>query len=290
MRSFRHLFHRTLDIHRTEGLHSLLTAAIPFVQEKLKLRYASCIHTLFPVTRPYEVSGVPVPESVWYPHVKYEEQIPFYPPSASHVWEEEGVIKSHLSVTSRDDDIVIVGGGLGVTAVCASHKSETGSVTVFEASDDQATVVRNTLALNDVPTDWSVHEQAVGSQVFELYGDGSISATNHIGIASLPECDVLELDCEGSELSVIQGLSIRPRALIVEIHPHKGEFSATAVLDELEQMGYRIVRRYTHLGAELTHSELTDRLHERVETEGADLPPVIAAVQKKFNPPFDEEK
>lgn len=147
---------------------------------------------------------------------------------------------------------------------------------MFEASSSQAAVVRETLALNDVVTEWSVQERTVGSDVFELYGGRS--SADLLRPSSLPECDVLELDCEGSELSILQNLAIHPRALIVEVHPYKGRFGPTAVLDELEQMGYQIVRRYTHLGAELTHKQLLDKLHERVKTHGAGLPPVIAAI------------
>ena len=221
-----------------------------------------------------------IPESVWYPRVKHDDRIPFYPPSACQVWGEEGVIKSHRTVTDRGDDIVIVGGGYGVTAVHAVRESEYGSLTVFEASDSQATVVRETLALNDVTTEWSVQEKAVGSDVFEIYGDGGSSSVERTTASSLPDCDTLELDCEGSELSILRNLAIRPSALIVEMHPYKGEYSPTAVLDELEEMDYQIVRRYTHLGVELTRERLLDELRERVNTRGAGLPPVVAAVHE----------
>ncbi len=245
------------------------------------LRYASLVCALFPVTRPYRVSGVLVPESVWYPHVEYEGWIPFYPPSASRVWGEEGVVRSHRAVTDRGDDVVIVGGGFGVSAVRAARESETGCVTVFEASDSQAALVRETLALNGVPTEWSVLEQAVGSNVFEPYGDASVSAVEQILPSALPECDTLELDCEGSELSILKGLTARPSALVVEIHPAKGGFGPTAVLDELERMGYRVARRYAHTGAELTHERLLDKLYERANSRDPGLPPVVAAVHEE---------
>lgn len=259
-----------------------MAAAVRFTREKATLRYSSVVQSLFPTIRPYEINGVLIPESVWYPRVRYDGCIPFYPPSASEVWGEEGVVESHHAVTDPGDDIVIVGGGFGVTAVCASRESETGTVTVFEASDSQAAVVRETLALNDVTTDWSVRERAVGPHVFEIYGDGGYSSVERIRPSSLPECDTLELDCEGSELSILQGLAIRPSALIVEMHPDKGEYSPTAVLDELDRMDYQLVRRYTHRGAELTHNQLVDKLRERTETQEADLPPVVAAVHNDY--------
>lgn len=95
----------------------------------------------------------------------------------------------------------------------------------------------------------------------------------------LPDCDVLELDCEGSELSILQSLSIRPQLIFIEIHPHKGGFGPYAVLEELDQLGYDIVRRYTHDGQVLSHEELLQRLEERVDTKGEGLPPVVVAEQ-----------
>lgn len=281
MASFRRLFRRALEIHRAKGVRSLAATAVGFVREKALLRYASLVCALFPVTRPYGVSGVLVPESVWYPHVEYETYVPFYPPSASRVWGEEGVVESHRAVTDRGDDVVIVGGGFGVSAVRAARESETGTVTVFEASDSQAALVRETLTLNGVPTEWSVLERAVGSNVVEPYGDAEISTVDRAPPSALPECDTLELDCEGSELSILEGLTTRPSALVVEMHPSKGEFGPTAVLDELERMGYQVTSRYAHTGAELTHEQLLDKLYERAKSRDAGLPPVVAAIHEE---------
>lgn len=278
MAHLRRLLTRCLDIHRNKGIGPLAVTVAQFLTENATLQYSSFVRSLFPVTRPYEINDVQIPESVWYSHVKYDDYIPFYPPSACQVWGEEGVIKSHHAVTDQDDDVVIVGGGFGVTAVCAARELETGSLTVFEASSSQATVVRETLALNDVATEWSVQERTVGSDVFELYGDSDRSSADLLRPSSLPECDILELDCEGSELSILKNLVTRPRALIVEIHPYKGGYNPIAVLDELKEMKYEIIRRHTHLGAELTHKQLLRELRKRVNTHGSGLPPVIAAI------------
>lgn len=120
MASLWRLLTRCLDIHRNKGIGPLAVTAAQFLQENATLQYSSFIHSQFSATRPYEINGIQIPESVWYPHVKYDDYIPFYPPSACQVWGEEGVIKSHHAVTDKGDDVVIVGGGFGVTAVCAA--------------------------------------------------------------------------------------------------------------------------------------------------------------------------
>jgi hypothetical protein len=35
----------------------------------------------------------------------------------------------------------------------------------------------------------------------------------------LPECDYLELDCEGSEKSILEKMRINPKFIVVEVHP-----------------------------------------------------------------------
>jgi hypothetical protein len=34
----------------------------------------------------------------------------------------------------------------------------------------------------------------------------------------LPECDVLLLDCEGSEIGILEKLTVQPRVILVESH------------------------------------------------------------------------
>lgn len=66
--------------------------------------------------------------------------------------------------------------------------------------------------------------------------------------SDLPECDVLDLDCEGAELEILRGIDFEPRLLTVEAHPHLG-CSCEAVEDQLRSQGYEIV------GAEPIHKE-----------------------------------
>jgi hypothetical protein len=49
----------------------------------------------------------------------------------------------------------------------------------------------------------------------------------------LPQADVIEMDCEGAELEIIENLSIRPRVITVETHSNHDD-----VLNALEKIGY----------------------------------------------------
>lgn len=60
--------------------------------------------------------------------------------------------------------------------------------------------------------------------------------------SAIPECDVLELDCEGAELDILRTLDGDPRVIIVEIHPRVG-CPAPEVEAAFAEMGYAIIER-----------------------------------------------
>ena len=55
----------------------------------------------------------------------------------------------------------------------------------------------------------------------------------------LPDCEVLQLDCEGSELEILRDLTIEPGAVLVETH---GVFGApmNIVASLLDKAGYLV--------------------------------------------------
>ena len=56
---------------------------------------------------------------------------------------------------------------------------------------------------------------------------------------SLPECDVLITNCEGTEESTVHEMRIRPRVAIVKCHPNKGS-SVDRIRNDLESNGYTV--------------------------------------------------
>jgi hypothetical protein len=56
----------------------------------------------------------------------------------------------------------------------------------------------------------------------------------------LPDCDVLVLDCEGTEIEILEEMEIKPRAVIVETHGMNGA-TEEAVRERLDSAGYDTV-------------------------------------------------
>lgn len=138
------------------------------------------------------------------------------------------------------DKMISVGGGYGVTAVVGAFQG--AAVTVYEGGSDYADFVRKTALINGVADSIKVIEGIV-SESREVYGTPS-SAKFSPG--ELPTCDVLELDCEGAEYAIISEMKVRPRVIVVEVHPQYNVIEDD-ILHALTDAGYEIVDRYDFL-------------------------------------------
>jgi len=135
-----------------------------------------------------------------------------------------------------DDNVVVIGGGWGVTPVHAARQG--AEVTVFEAAKTHVDIVKDTAQLNQVGEMVTVEHAIIGDAV-DVWGDdvGESKAP-----ADLPPCEVLEIDAEGAELSILSELTVRPRVVVVEFHPHLG-VSEADTRAQLSDLGYTVVSR-----------------------------------------------
>ena len=56
----------------------------------------------------------------------------------------------------------------------------------------------------------------------------------------LPDCDVLNMDCEGAELPILEHMTVRPRVILVETHSQFGS-PKQKILELLDNKGYDVV-------------------------------------------------
>lgn len=144
------------------------------------------------------------------------------------------------ATVSEGDDVVVVGGGIGVsTLACIERVGSRGTVHTIEASEQAADRIRMTLDANNVQSKATVTHAAVGP-VRNLWGRRGTE--NSISPGDLPDCDVLVMDCEGAEETILENLEIRPRAIIVESHGFL-DSPSESVIAELDRLGYEIWHR-----------------------------------------------
>jgi precorrin-6B methylase 2 len=148
------------------------------------------------------------------------------------------------------DDVVLVGGGKGVSTVVAARETgPRGTVTTFEAAASSVSRVRETAALNGVEERVTVRHAIVSEAVNprNAVGDAAVVAPE-----DLPVGDAILIDCDGPELDILHGMVQRPRTLVVEHHAVPGdegldiEYTPERVADQLVDMGYEIVSRREH--------------------------------------------
>jgi hypothetical protein len=152
----------------------------------------------------------------------------------------EAALVTGLSETVRPGDkVVIVGAGLGVTAVVAALRTgPSGTVQCFEGSKQYVGYARQTAARNKA-TNISVHHAVVAKFI---HGRGSGEVGTIVPPSQLPPCNVLEMDCEGAEVEILREMTIQPRVILVETH---GLFGAPThlIASLLEKRGYVVSDR-----------------------------------------------
>jgi hypothetical protein len=152
--------------------------------------------------------------------------------------EYEAALVTGLNESVKPGDrVVVVGGGVGVTAVIAAFLTgSTGTVECFEGSKRYIARIQETALRNKV-SNIRVHHAVVAKPI-GVYGDQS----GHGGVIppdQLPECDVLELDCEGAEVEILRSMVIQPRVIIVETHGNQG--APTPLVESLlKERGYAV--------------------------------------------------
>lgn len=153
---------------------------------------------------------------------------------------EATLIDSIRASVEPGDDVVIVGGGWGVSSVVAARRAgPDGSVTAYEPVPERISHIAETVALNGVEDRIEVFQALVGPGVKV---DGDPSFADRIAPADLPDCDVLVLDCEGAEAAVLRNAEVTPRGIVVETHDCFGTPEAET-RDALTELGYDVAER-----------------------------------------------
>lgn len=197
---------------------------------------------------------------------------------------EGGEVNCHKHYTRKGDHVLIIGGGRGVSTVRAAREvGIKGSVTVYEGSLQYVELINQVIELNEM-ADRCTTKHAIVGPGFNLgapiYNDQNSEEMKQIPPQDLPDCDVLELDCEGAEFNILPEISIKPRIIIVEIHPGKiPDSSILSLFERLSALNYRIIDRRTNKGEVVTHNKLQELLNEYKRANA--MAPVVAFVNEK---------
>ena len=138
---------------------------------------------------------------------------------------------------AKGDKVVVIGGGLGVTSIVAAKMTGPGgSVVCYEGSVSGYASIYKAIRINKVSGIIKLHNKIVGDPI-HVYGEDITPYFLHT--SKIPDCDVMELDCEGSEISILKNMKNRPRIIIVETHGLYGS-PTSLVKSILQGMDYDV--------------------------------------------------
>lgn len=157
---------------------------------------------------------------------------------------EDELMEAIQNFVHEGDSVTIVGGGVGITMIEAARQvGRKGTVTAYEGALDAVLRMYKTLQENEVSCTASIQHAIVGP---EKHLRANAKTARSISPTELKYCDVLELDCEGAELEIIENLPFNPRTIIVETHGVYGA-STAEVKGALQRRGYEIVSEEPHV-------------------------------------------
>lgn len=224
-------------MYREEGVGRLLRKGLVFVARRARPRtvYNRLLRPRLPRTETTtSYNGVTVR-----PYRFGDGIVPWSAPPNQGGHRNEAAYERALVAALREevvpgDRVVVVGGGLGVTAVVAARRAgPTGQVVVYEGAVDYAAITRETVSLNDVDDRVEVRH-AIVDHAERL--EGRSGGADTVAPGALPDCDVLQLDCEGAEEAILPSLDVTSRSIIVETHGNVDE-----VRGALAVQGYEVV-------------------------------------------------
>jgi hypothetical protein len=218
------------DIIQAQGISGLASRSIAYA-------YRQGVRPFIPTREPIHYAG-----SIRICHdVKWGDRIvpKSWVPALGNQPDYEVTLVAGLKETIKSGDkVVIVGGGVGVTAtVAALCTGPSGTVECFEGSKQHVRFVRQTAARNNI-NNVSVHHAVVAKSI-AVYGSDQGSV---LPPSQLPACDVLQLDCEGAEVDILRELTIQPRVILVETHGLYGA-PTDLVASLLGKRGYIVSQR-----------------------------------------------
>lgn len=147
-----------------------------------------------------------------------------------------GLMSSIEKYVKDGDSVTLVALGQGLTTVHAI-RAGAGDVTAYEGSEKMISIAQETFELNLTPREYdriTIRHAVVGNPI-NVWGNFDEDAA--VDPADLLCGDVLILDCEGSELSILSGLQNLPQIILCETHPQLGS-SKDSVAKVMKKKGY----------------------------------------------------
>jgi FkbM family methyltransferase len=180
------------------------------------------------------LNDVTVPVEI-YPIDRY---IPFYElpyHTEDYPLYEQTEVGALRTYATEGDDVVVIGGGFGVTAVVASRVTG-GTVTVFEPNANRFDILKQVVEANGHRSSIELNHAIVSDVNSSDVARRAEADPELVSPEELPDADIFEVDCEGAEVTILNHMRARPSVILVETHNNHDKVAQT-----LRDIGYNIV-------------------------------------------------
>jgi hypothetical protein len=230
------ILQRATEVSREEGIGTLIRKIPPYVYQQIW---------------PY----IPEKGNVYKNSIKSSQKrkvtdgllpsyLTQYIPSDNSDYEEQYVDSIRRYIT-EGQNVVLVGGGEGISTVATAEQVQSGGkVDVFEGGGEEAKKTKETVDINSVGGIVTVHH-AIVSNDYSLRS--SADGAEIVSPSELPECDTLAIDADGAEIPILEQVSIRPDKLIIEHHAVPDgdelivEYQPDKIRSLIQGLGYEVV-------------------------------------------------
>lgn len=169
--------------------------------------------------------------------------VPGYSPPEGSPGYEDAEIRAIRNYCEEGDKVVIIGAGYGITSVVAAEQSgENGRIIGYEASADMIPRIEQTIQHNDVDDQVEIENAIIAKAEATRGTRGNTDSVPTISPGKLPDCDFLEIDCEGAEEMILREMAIKPRVISVETHKPYG-VSHVDITELLQKKRYSIAEK-----------------------------------------------
>ena len=169
---------------------------------------------------------------------------------------EKGVRLGIDKYLSTGMSVVQVGGGSGITSLHTLRSiGENGFLTIYEGGKESIRVTDLNLTNNNF-NNYKIIQAIVGDEK-NVYGGNTLKSL-FVHPKDLPNCDYLELDCEGSEKSILENMRINPKFIVVEVHPKLIGEDVKWLEEFLINNNYRVDYYSGHDGNTMTRNEFLE--------------------------------
>jgi len=190
--------------------------------------YRTTLRRLMPQVGHFNINGVAVPGRRLFDGLTPSDWWCFPGNMSDYEHTEVEGVKQYVG---GNNDVVVIGGGFGVTAVHAANNTS-GEITVIEASKQRFQNLSKTFEANGV----SDQIQSLFGYLGDLHIDLDDSDIPMIAYQDVPKADIWDMDCEGAEIEILQNLPYNPSTILIETHENHDE-----VIRLLEGLDYRIM-------------------------------------------------